>query len=153
MCFALENYSVPSSSAFSLLAGLGEGLKMSDLEMISDDALIVIPARFASSRLPGKPLIDLAGKPMIVRTAEQCLKVARRSQVVVATDDQRIAEVCRRYEILCELTDSNHQTGSDRVAEIASRISAGVYLNVQGDEPVFNPKDILEYYVYFRQLF
>ena len=116
---------------------------MSDLGKIPDDALIVIPARYESSRLPGKPLIDLAGKPMIVRTAEQCLKVANQSQVVVATDDQRIAEVCREFDVRCELTDSKHQTGSDRVAEVASRISAGVYLNVQGDEPVFNPRDII----------
>ncbi len=107
-----------------------------------DDILIVIPARFGSSRLPGKPLVDIAGKPMIVRTAETCLKIAPRDRVVVATDDERIAAVCNAYDIKVEITRSDHLTGTDRVAEVASRIPAGLYVNVQGDEPVFNPRDI-----------
>ena len=111
--------------------------------LIADDILIVIPARFHSTRLPGKPLIDISGKPMIVRTAEQCLEVASREQVIVATDDLRIAEVCRASGIGVEMTDSAHLTGSDRVAEVARRHSPKTVVNVQGDEPVFNPQDIL----------
>ncbi len=106
------------------------------------DYLIVIPARYRSTRLPGKPLVDILGKPMVVRTAERCLEVAPRSQVIVATDDERIAEVCRAHDIRVEMTRDDHRTGSDRVAEVATRIPARAYINVQGDEPVFNPDDI-----------
>jgi 3-deoxy-manno-octulosonate cytidylyltransferase (CMP-KDO synthetase) len=106
------------------------------------DELLVIPARYRSSRLPGKPLIDIAGIPMIVRTAQRCLEVMPRDQVIVATDDDRIAEVCHQYDIRVEMTRDDHPTGGDRVAEIASRIPAKTYINIQGDEPVFNTEDI-----------
>lgn len=105
------------------------------------EELIVIPARFKSTRLPGKPLVDIAGKPMILRTAERCLSVLPREQVIVATDDDRIAEVCSRAGLRVEMT-SDHPTGGDRVAEVATRVPAQTYINVQGDEPVFNPDDI-----------
>lgn len=107
-----------------------------------DDVLVVIPARYKSSRLPGKPLVSIAGKPMIVRTAQRCLSVVPRDRVVVATDDERIAEVCEANNIRFEMTSPEHQTGTDRVAEVATRIEAQTYVNVQGDEPVFNPADI-----------
>lgn len=106
------------------------------------DELIVIPARYRSSRLPGKPLVDIAGKPMLVRTAERCFEVKSRESVLVATDDPRIAEVCEAYGIRYEMTEG-HATGTDRVAEVASRIPAKTYINVQGDEPVFNPQDLV----------
>lgn len=112
-------------------------------ESFPDDVLVVIPARYRSTRLPGKPLISIAGKPMIVRTAERCFEVVPRDQVVVATDDERIAEVCREHNIRVEMTRDDHPTGGDRVAEIATRLPAALYVNVQGDEPVFNPDDIL----------
>lgn len=108
------------------------------------DVLVVIPARYSSKRLPGKPLAMIAGKPMIVRTAEQCFKVLPRDRVIVATDDQRIVDVCTEHGIRAELTRTDHLTGTDRVAEVASRFPARTYINVQGDEPVFNPEDILE---------
>jgi 3-deoxy-manno-octulosonate cytidylyltransferase (CMP-KDO synthetase) len=114
-----------------------------EMPKIPSDYLIVIPARFDSSRLPGKPLREISGKPMIIRTAERCLRVANPDQVIVATDDLRIAEVCQEFGIRFEITEKSHSTGSDRVAEVASRIPASVYINVQGDEPVFNPDDIL----------
>ena len=106
------------------------------------DELIVIPARFRSTRLPGKPLVDIAGKPMIVRTAERCLRAVDREQVIVATDDERIANVVDSYGFKFEMTRDDHPTGSDRVAEIAKKHSALTYINVQGDEPAFNPDDI-----------
>lgn len=106
------------------------------------DELVIIPARYRSSRLPGKPLVDLEGKPMVVRTAERCLEVVEREQVIVATDDDRIAEACANYGIRYEMTRDDHPTGGDRVAEVAARIPAKTYINVQGDEPVFNPEDL-----------
>ncbi|GAA4059349.1 3-deoxy-manno-octulosonate cytidylyltransferase [Microbacterium laevaniformans] len=107
-----------------------------------DDILIVIPARFSSKRLPGKPLVPIAGVPMIIRTAKQCAAVVPRDRIVVATDDQRIVDVCLEHGFRAELTRDNHLTGTDRVAEIAARIPARTYVNVQGDEPVFEPDDI-----------
>lgn len=108
-----------------------------------DDVLVVIPARYRSSRLPGKPLVDIAGKPMIVRTAEQVMKAVPRDRVVVATDDTRIFDVCVAHDIRVEMTADSHPTGGDRVAEVATRIPAAIYVNVQGDEPIFNPEDVL----------
>ncbi|WP_022872420.1 3-deoxy-manno-octulosonate cytidylyltransferase [Nesterenkonia alba] len=105
------------------------------------DELVIIPARYKSSRLPGKPLVDLAGKPMIIRTAERCFEVMDRDQVIVATDDDRIAQACREYNVRYEMT-GDHPTGGDRVAEVAARLPAKTYINVQGDEPVFNPEDL-----------
>lgn len=113
------------------------------MRTIPEDYLIVIPARFESTRFPGKALADIGGKPMIIRTAERCLQVARENQVVVATDDKRIIESCEAHGIWAELTKKEHQTGTDRVAEISRRFQAKRYLNVQGDEPVFNPRDIV----------
>ena len=106
------------------------------------DELIVIPARYKSSRLPGKPLVEIAGKPMLLRTAERCFEVKPRESVLVATDDERIASVCDEHGIQYMMT-GDHPTGTDRVAEVASRIKAKTYINVQGDEPVFNPQDLL----------
>lgn len=113
------------------------------MSSIPSNHLIVIPARHSSSRLPGKPLIDIDGKPMIVRTAQRCLEVASESQVIVATDDERIIDACQAFGIWAELTKAHHPTGTDRVAEIAKRHKAERYINVQGDEPLFNPSDIL----------
>ena len=116
---------------------------MTNQNLLPADVLVVIPARFKSTRLPGKPLIEIAGKSMIVRTAEQCLQVATPDQLVVATDDERIANECESHGINVEITSPDHPTGTDRVAEVAQRRKAGLYVNVQGDEPVFNPADIL----------
>ena len=106
------------------------------------DELIVIPARYNSTRLPGKPLVQIGDLPMIVQTHARCLEVLPRDQIVVATDDERIADTCRAHDIWFEMTADDHPTGGDRVAEIAGRIPARTYINVQGDEPVCNPADI-----------
>jgi 3-deoxy-manno-octulosonate cytidylyltransferase (CMP-KDO synthetase) len=108
-----------------------------------DDVLVVIPARYKSTRLPGKPLVEIAGKPMILRTAERVLEVVPRDRMLVATDDQRIVDVCEAEGIPVALTADDHPTGTDRVAEIARRFPAKLYINVQGDEPVFPSEDIL----------
>jgi len=108
----------------------------------SMDYLVVIPARYQSSRLPGKPLINICGIPMVVRTYQQCVKTVDPSLVVVATDDDRIRVVCESEGITTVMTSSNCLTGTDRVAEVAAKFDADTYINVQGDEPVFNPDDL-----------
>jgi 3-deoxy-manno-octulosonate cytidylyltransferase (CMP-KDO synthetase) len=104
--------------------------------------IVVIPARYQSSRLPGKPLIKLDGIPMLVRTYQQCLKAVDASLVYVATDDERIRTVCEQYNIKVVMTSDQCLTGTDRVAEVAKLVNANTYINVQGDEPVFDPADL-----------
>lgn len=112
--------------------------------------VVIIPARYQSSRLPGKPLIQLCGVPMVVRTYKQCLKAVPAEKIYVATDDGRIADVCKQNDIQILKTSSNCLTGTDRVAEAASQVGADVYINVQGDEPVFNPADLTALVHYAR---
>jgi 3-deoxy-manno-octulosonate cytidylyltransferase (CMP-KDO synthetase) len=102
---------------------------------------VVIPARFASSRLPGKPLQEIAGKPMIQRVWEQACKSSAQ-RVVVATDDARIVEACRAFGAEVQLTRAEHNSGTDRLAEVATalRLAAdAIVVNVQGDEPLIPP--------------
>lgn len=100
---------------------------------------IVIPARFASSRLPGKPLLEIHGRPMILRVVDQAKKVAGFDDLCVATDDERIAEVCRAEGVDVVMTHADHPSGTDRLSEVA-RIkgwaSEDIVVNVQGDEPL-----------------
>ena len=103
---------------------------------------IIIPARYESSRLPGKALIELDGLPMIVRTWRQCAKAIEAKSIFVATDDFRIEAVCADFGIQTILTSPDCLTGTDRVAECALHLDAEVLINVQGDEPVFNPEDL-----------
>lgn len=104
--------------------------------------IIIIPARYKSTRLPGKPLVDILGKSMLSRTYEQCIKAVPKEKVYVATDDERIVEHCKELDINVLLTSDECLTGTDRVAEVATLIDADYYINVQGDEPLFNPEDI-----------
>lgn len=98
-------------------------------------SLVVIPARYASSRLPGKPLRRLGGRSVLERTFERCVRVVPRDQVVVATDDDRIAAHCDERDMPWTMTSPEHATGTDRVAETATGRPADWYVNVQGDEP------------------
>ena len=104
--------------------------------------VIVIPARYASGRFPGKPLADINGLPMIIRTYNQCLKATNKKKIFVATDDVRIKDLCISKNINVVMTSRRCLTGTDRVADFAKKIKADVYINVQGDEPIFNPLDI-----------
>lgn len=106
------------------------------------DFVVIIPARYESSRLPGKPLIPLCGIPMIVRTWRQCARAVPPHLLYVATDDARIRRVCEEHGIQVLMTGSDCLTGTDRLAEAARQVDARVYINVQGDEPVFNPDDL-----------
>lgn len=102
----------------------------------------VIPARYASTRFPGKPLIDISGKTMIQRVYEQASK-ANLDKVVVATDDDRIATEVRRFGGEFVMTASSHQSGTDRCAEVAAKLQGfKVVVNIQGDEPFINPEQI-----------
>ncbi|ERE20275.1 3-deoxy-manno-octulosonate cytidylyltransferase [Pseudogulbenkiania ferrooxidans] len=104
--------------------------------------VVVIPARMASSRLPGKPLADIAGKPMVVRVAEQAAK-SRASRVVVATDHADILAACAAHGVEAVLTREDHASGTDRLAEMAAQLalpSDALVINVQGDEPLIQPE-------------
>ncbi|HMP81411.1 MAG TPA: 3-deoxy-manno-octulosonate cytidylyltransferase [Verrucomicrobiota bacterium] len=98
----------------------------------------IIPARHASTRFPGKPLALIAGRPLIQRVAEQCGKSAALREVIVATDDERIAEVARKF-CRVEMTRTDHPSGSDRIAEVAARCGCDAVVNIQGDEPLIDP--------------
>ena len=98
----------------------------------------IIPARYASTRFPGKPLHPIAGKPLIQRVVEQCRKAQSLSDVIVATDDTRIAEVARKF-CRVEMTREDHPSGSDRIAEVAARLDCDAVVNIQGDEPLMDP--------------
>lgn len=102
----------------------------------------VIPARFKSSRFPGKPLVDICGKPMIWWVYQQAKKVTEFTEVVIATDDDRIKAACDELGMKVVMTSENCSTGSDRVAEVAKSIVGDLYVNIQGDEPVIEPEMI-----------
>lgn len=106
------------------------------------DAIAVIPARFGSSRLPGKALAEIAGVPMIVRVWRQAQRARLLKQVLVATDDERIESAVRQAGGQVEMTASSHPSGTDRMAEVARRVFAEIYVNVQGDQPFIAPEDI-----------
>ena len=102
----------------------------------------IIPARFASTRLPGKPLSDIHGRTMIQRVYERAREARRPERVLVATDDERIAAVVRGFGGEAVLTSPAHATGTDRLAEAAAGIDAQIVVNVQGDEPLLDPAGV-----------
>ncbi len=101
----------------------------------------IIPARYGSSRFPGKPLHVIAGKPLIQHVVERCRRSRNLGEVIVATDDPRIGEVAGRF-CRVELTRADHPSGTDRVAEAASRCACDAVVNIQGDEPMMDPSVI-----------
>ena len=101
----------------------------------------IVPARYASTRFPGKSLALIAGKPLIQRVVEQCQKAKSLSEVIVATDDQRIADVAKKF-CRAEMTHTDHPSGTDRIAEVAAKISCDAVVNIQGDEPMIDPSVI-----------
>ena len=103
---------------------------------------IVIPARYGSSRLPAKPLLEVKNKPIIQYVYEAAKKSKLANEVIVATDDKRIFDAVEKFGGKCEMTSENHQCGSDRIAEVASRHDFDYILNLQGDEPQITPEVI-----------
>jgi 3-deoxy-manno-octulosonate cytidylyltransferase (CMP-KDO synthetase) len=104
----------------------------------------IIPARYQSSRFEGKPLSKICGKLMIERVYLQAKKVIEINDVYVATDDTRIYSACEERNINCIMTSEKHKTGTDRVGEVARKIPADLYVNIQGDEPLIEPETIRE---------
>lgn len=110
--------------------------------MTTPDYVVVIPARLQSTRLPRKPLADIAGKPMIVHTYERALEAVPKEKLYIATDDDEIADACSNAGANVVMTSEHHLTGTDRIAEFAKYVKADIYINVQGDEPLISPNDI-----------
>src|SRR5262245_23267643 len=107
--------------------------------MSSLKVVVVIPARYASARLPGKPLVSLAGKPMIQRVYERAKLAKRVDRVIVATDDERILKAVEGFGGEARMTRADHRTGTERIAEVAAHTEGEVFVNVQGDEPLLDP--------------
>ena len=106
------------------------------------DYVLIIPARYQSTRLPGKPLTIIDGVSMIKRVFDQCSKVVPKELIYVATEDDRIVNHCKDNDIQFLLTSDKCLTGTDRLCEVAKKVDADYYINIQGDEPLFNPIDI-----------
>lgn len=104
--------------------------------------IAVIPARYASSRFPGKPLADICGKPMIWWVYQQVKKVSRISEVYVATDDERVSAVCNEHNLKYIMTDTSHGTSTERLYEVAQKVNSDLYLCINGDEPLIDPNVI-----------
>jgi 3-deoxy-manno-octulosonate cytidylyltransferase (CMP-KDO synthetase) len=102
----------------------------------------IIPARYASTRFPGKPLVDIAGKTMIHRVYEQALKAKSLTEVLVATDDERIFKEVEGFGGKVIMTAPHHQNGTERCAEVAAKLDVNVVINIQGDEPFIQPEQI-----------
>ena len=115
-------------------------------------ALGIIPSRYASTRFPGKPLIDIGGKTMIQRVYEQAKKASSLSEVVVATDDEKIFEHITSFGGNVVMTASSHESGTDRCAEVLEKINGDfdVVINIQGDEPFINPEQINQLLACFK---
>ncbi|MDH7500855.1 MAG: 3-deoxy-manno-octulosonate cytidylyltransferase [candidate division NC10 bacterium] len=105
-------------------------------------AVGIIPARYASTRLEGKVLLSIAGKPMIQHVYERASQSSFLGEILVATDDERVAEAVRGFGGEVRLTSPRHASGTDRVAEVATQLSAGLIVNIQGDEPLISPSMI-----------
>jgi 3-deoxy-manno-octulosonate cytidylyltransferase (CMP-KDO synthetase) len=103
------------------------------------NVVVVIPARYASTRLPGKPLVSLAGKPMVQWVYERAKQAQTVRRVIVATDDQRIVDAVRAFGGESRMTRQEHRTGTERIAEVAAHEPGDVFVNVQGDEPLIDP--------------
>ena len=104
--------------------------------------LAVIPARWNSSRFPGKPLALINGIPMINMVWKKVIKAKSINNSIVATDDKRIFDACKKMSINVIMTSKKHLTGTDRVHEVSKKIKSDIYVNIQGDEPLINPKSI-----------
>ncbi len=106
------------------------------------NTIAIIPARWNSSRFPGKSIVNILGIPMIVRVWNQVKKCQNIDKVLVATDDERISNVCKKFQIEFVMTGSDYNTGTDRVASLVEDYNYSTYVNVQGDEPLVKPIDI-----------
>lgn len=102
----------------------------------------IIPARYGSSRLPGKPLLEIHGKPMVWWVYQKAMKARCLNEIWVATDDERIQKTCKAYRIPVIMTRSDHQTAAERIQEVSNWIRADYYIQINGDEPMVEPAHI-----------
>ena len=109
---------------------------------INGKILAVIPARWLSTRFPGKPIADILGKPMVQWVSEQAQKATLVNEVIIATDDKRIYDVVLGFGGNVVMTSPNHQSGTDRVAEVVRNLECDIVVNIQGDEPLIPPENI-----------
>src|ERR1700694_1390963 len=107
--------------------------------MTPPKVVVVIPARYGSTRLPGEPLRALAGKAMIPRVYDRAKLAQRVNRVIVATDDERIVKAVQEFGGEARMTRHDHRTGTERVAEVAAHEAGDIFVNVQGDEPLLDP--------------
>lgn len=103
------------------------------------DITAIIPARYASTRLPGKPLLDISGKPMVQHVYERAQSAELVNRVIVATDDRRIFDAVERFGGKVVMTSESHKSGTDRLAEVAKGLDSDIIVNIQGDEPLIEP--------------
>ena len=104
--------------------------------------VVIIPARFDSSRYRGKPLVKILGREMVLRVADICSKAVGKNNLYIATDSKKIEKVVSASKYKCIFTSKNCLTGTDRVAEASKKINSNLIINVQGDEPLIKPNDI-----------
>ncbi|MFC3286232.1 3-deoxy-manno-octulosonate cytidylyltransferase [Litchfieldella rifensis] len=124
---------------------------MSPNEFENRRTKVVIPARYASSRFPGKPLVELAGVPMVARVYRKVAEALPESEVLVAADDERVADFLDAQKIPCVMTSTGHESGTDRIEEVATKLAWGdedLIVNVQGDEPLV-PSNMLQTFAGF----
>lgn len=110
--------------------------------MSNPKVVVVIPSRFGSTRLPGKPLVTLGGKPMVQHVYERAKRAQTVHKVLVATDDQRILDAVQGFGGEARMTRADHRTGTERIAEVAAHEEGDIFINVQGDEPLIDPVSI-----------
>ena len=117
-------------------------LGIEGVHAIGTAVVLVIPARYGSTRLPGKPLAGIAGKPMVQHVYERACQVPGVQAVLVATDDERVAQAVQAFGGRCVMTSPDHPSGTDRLAEVMAQVPADIYVNLQGDEPLVRPSDV-----------
>src|SRR5688572_12019623 len=122
--------------------GLGPATATMHDEAGSLTATVVIPARYASTRFPGKIVASETGRPLVQHVVDQVRRCQRVGQIIVAADDQRIAEALRPFETRVVMTSPAHQSGTDRIAEVARGLADEIIVNVQGDEPEIEPETV-----------
>ena len=144
----LQTYHISDSKIQNKLEELSfsggkEFYNQDEIKPLSEKSVsIVIPARYKSSRFPGKPIVDIDGTPMIIRVADIASQVVPKENIYIATEDERIAKVVDDYDYKVILTSDNCLTGTDRVCEAAQEIDSDIIVNIQGDEPLLDPDDI-----------
>jgi 3-deoxy-manno-octulosonate cytidylyltransferase (CMP-KDO synthetase) len=131
-----------SARSVARLTSCGEAIGSVSPHISPDHVVAIIPARYASSRFPGKAIVDIAGKPMIQWVYERTCQASGVGRVLVATDDERIYQVVQGFGGQVVMTSAGHPTGTDRLAEVASGLDAELVVNVQGDEPLIEPAAI-----------